>query len=274
MGKFDGILIFSDIDGTYIGSGEAHVPRNDEAVRRFTAEGGIFTIATGRMELNAPAVIPGLRELANFPAILSNGTCFYDFKKDEFMLDLFMKPESVKRLVTYAAHYAPEIGIRATIPGGFVYPYDHPLLMRDRASSCTPMKELPLSEWDLSRVYKVVFRGESASVLVLKQDLETRFPEEFEIVLSGTRLLEVHRKGVSKGSAIELVRQALCERGTPKTIYCIGDYENDIEMLCAADVAACPLNALDKVKAISDVVLSDCNEGAIADLIEYIEARL
>ena len=275
MGKFDGILIFSDIDGTYIGKEEAHVVRNDEAVRYFTSEGGTFTFSTGRMELNAPMVIPDLRALVNFPAILSNGACFYDFGKDEFLYDSFMEPESVRELISYTSEtFAPEIGVRATIRGGFIYPFDHPLLVRDRASSCKPMRELPLSEWELSRIYKVVYRGEYDAILPLKKALEERFSALFEIILSGKRLLEVQKKGVTKGSAIEQVRRWLEGRGTPKRIYCIGDYENDIEMLRAADVAACPANALDEVKAISDVVLCDSGAGAIAELIEYIEKQL
>ena len=42
-------------------------------------------------------------------------------------------------------------------------------------------------------------------------------------------------------------------------------------MLKEADVAVCPANAVDEVKAVSDLVLCDCREGLIADVIEAIE---
>ena len=275
MGKFDGILIFSDIDGTYIGREGACAIRNDEAVRYFTSEGGCFTVSTGRMELNAPSVIPRIRELVNFPAILSNGACFYDFLKDEFLFDRFMEPESVTELMSFVMErFASEIGIRATIPGGIVYPFEHPLIARDCKQQTLNMERKAFSEWDLSRIYKVVFRGELDQLLVFKKALRERFSEKFETVLSGKRTLEVQKKGVTKGSAVALVRKALLERGTPKRIYCIGDQENDREMLLEADVAACPMNALDEIKEISDVVCCPSGDGTVADLIEYIEASL
>jgi hydroxymethylpyrimidine pyrophosphatase-like HAD family hydrolase len=57
-----------------------------------------------------------------------------------------------------------------------------------------------------------------------------------------------------------------------RTLIACGDYENDIPMLKAADIAICPANAMDEVKKICDFVLCDCDEGLIADIIEHIEA--
>jgi hydroxymethylpyrimidine pyrophosphatase-like HAD family hydrolase len=53
-------------------------------------------------------------------------------------------------------------------------------------------------------------------------------------------------------------------------VYCIGDYENDIDMLENADKAFCPSNAIDEVKAVCHKILCDHNDGAVADMIEYI----
>ena len=52
------------------------------------------------------------------------------------------------------------------------------------------------------------------------------------------------------------------------TFVAVGDYDNDIEMLDAADFAVCPQNACDNVKACADLVLSrTCEEGAMEELI-------
>jgi hydroxymethylpyrimidine pyrophosphatase-like HAD family hydrolase len=60
--------------------------------------------------------------------------------------------------------------------------------------------------------------------------------------------------------------------GTKKrTVIACGDFENDTEMLKAADVAVAPENALDSVKEVADLVLCHCQEGLIADVIERIE---
>jgi hypothetical protein len=55
----------------------------------------------------------------------------------------------------------------------------------------------------------------------------------------------------------------------------MGDYNNDIEMLQAADLAVCPSNAVDEVKAVCDIVLDkSCEEDAVAAALEYIYGQL
>ena len=55
----------------------------------------------------------------------------------------------------------------------------------------------------------------------------------------------------------------------------MGDYNNDIEMLQAADVAICPSNAVEEVKKVCDLVLDvSCEEDAVAAALEYIYGRL
>jgi hydroxymethylpyrimidine pyrophosphatase-like HAD family hydrolase len=48
MGKFDGILLLSDLDGTLLSGTRVISPENLEALRYFMAEGGRFSVATGR----------------------------------------------------------------------------------------------------------------------------------------------------------------------------------------------------------------------------------
>ena len=52
MGKFDGILLCSDWDGTLSDSG--NIPKaNIDAIRYFQREGGLFTFASGRRDVSA-----------------------------------------------------------------------------------------------------------------------------------------------------------------------------------------------------------------------------
>lgn len=271
MGKFDNALIFSDIDGTYLGTGNVTVARNEEALRYFQAEGGLFTFATGRMEKNLPHGVPNVKELVNFPVLLSNGASLYDFRTDTRIFSLFMAEETVLPALEYAFSAYPQVGVRATVPGGFLYAKDHPLLARDMRKVLDDTWKKPYTEWDHSRIYKVVFRGEDEELSVMQKDLSNRYADVFEIILSEKGILEIQRKGVSKGASIEKIRREFEKQGAPKKIFCIGDYENDLEMLRAADFAACPANAIDSVKKVSDIHVCDCNEGAIADLIEYID---
>ena len=273
MGKFESVLIFSDIDGTYLSTACCPAPRNDEAIRYFQSEGGLFSFATGRMEKNIGYVIPALHELASFPVLLSNGAALYDVHSERFIFSEFMEADTVLPILDYACSRYSAVGLRATVPGGFLYVEDHPLVIRDLRKVCECSWKKPYTEWDHTRIFKLVFRGSVEDLAAMQKDLSECFGEIFEIILSEKGILEVQKKGISKGSAIERIRRELLEKGTPRKIVCIGDYENDLAMLCAADFAACPENALDSVKAVSDVTVCHCNDGAIADLIEYVEAH-
>ena len=49
MGKFDGFLICTDLDGTLLNKAYKISPENEEAIRYFQAEGGRLTFITGRL---------------------------------------------------------------------------------------------------------------------------------------------------------------------------------------------------------------------------------
>ncbi|NLA86727.1 MAG: HAD hydrolase family protein, partial [Clostridiales bacterium] len=55
-------------------------------------------------------------------------------------------------------------------------------------------------------------------------------------------------------------------------IMAIGDYYNDLELIETAAVGAVPAGAPDDLKQCADLVVCSCENGAVADFIEYIEA--
>ena len=49
MGKFDGILICTDLDGTVLKNDKSISKETLDAIEYFKSEGGRFTVVTGRM---------------------------------------------------------------------------------------------------------------------------------------------------------------------------------------------------------------------------------
>ena len=119
--------------------------------------------------------------------------------------------------------------------------------------------------------YKVVFVGDPARILQLRRDFERVFGKRFAKTTSSARALEVQLAHSSKAVGLEKMRRVSPDMAARTVIAC-GDFENDIPMLKAADIAICPANAMDEVKEICDFVLCDCDKGLIADIIEHIEA--
>ena len=95
------------------------------------------------------------------------------------------------------------------------------------------------------------------------------FDKKADFVRSADIFLEMLPLGVSKGSALTEYRKLKGFEGF--TFVSIGDFDNDLEMVQAADIGACPANAEKCVKSAADIVLTRTNdEGAVAELIDII----
>ena len=69
--RYDDILLISDLDGTIIPLYEGISEENVRAVNAFTAAGGAFAVATGRMPASALPYLDGMTVSA--PSIFFNG---------------------------------------------------------------------------------------------------------------------------------------------------------------------------------------------------------
>ena len=102
MGKFNGVLIASDYDNTLVYTENALkglepmpdlLPENREAIEYFMAQGGVFSVATGRALPAFDTVREGLP--MNGPTILFNGAAIYDFEKQQYLCTAFL-PDTVR----------------------------------------------------------------------------------------------------------------------------------------------------------------------------------
>ena len=272
MGKFDRVLLVSDLDFTFLGAKGRVVPRNLEALARFFAEGGKFTIATGRAFVNAEGAIPGLRQMINAPAITANGACLYDAGEDRVLAESLMDFDRGYEVVRYLRGRYPEIGLRVTTDKGLLTDYVSPLLYTDfKPSKPIAKRVLPLDEWKPEKWYKVCCRDTHEGCEKIRDALAERYDGVFDTCFSEETIFEFHAKGANKAAYLGRLRDYYRARGVEPIVFALGDYENDVEMLESADVAVCPANALDSVKKICDFCLCDHKDGVVADLVELLE---
>ena len=274
MGKFDGILIVSDMDGTFLGNGGRVVPENIEAIEYFKSEGGRFTIASGRIfyVISPIAEVP---KSLNAPAVLSNGSCFYDFSKEKIIDASFIDGKTVSKALNFIRQNHKTVGIVVNSGIGII----SDLLVRGIENYSKTIGEdmfhlLPFGEWDtdLHGVFKVVFRGEPDELDVIRAELESGFPDTSEFAKSCETFLECQKLGITKADrVVELKRLIEKESGRKMKLFACGDYENDITMLRAADFSVCPENAIPEVKELVDLCLCHCDRGLIADLIDRLD---
>lgn len=272
MGKFDNIAILTDLDKTFLTDDSKTVVRNIEAIEYFKREGGLFSLATGRMHFNLDVIVPNVDKLVNAPAVMCNGTYFYDFQKKKVFCETFMDAFLAYKAVQFVHNLGTDTFIRACDRNGYlVDSVDKRAAKQLIGYGINTFVSLPYKDWNSESYYKVVFEDKAETLVEVQRKLEAEFPRVFEYNRSRPTLLEVQMRGINKSILLDSFKGLYAEQGRDIVLYVCGDNENDIEMLKKADVAVCPSNAIDEVKAISDMCLCSNNDGVIAELIYKLE---
>lgn len=273
MKKFENILIASDIDGTILWESQYIHPRNLEKLRYFCDNGGHFALSTGRNHIDIFRVTKNLEEYVNAPCILCNGSYLYDREKDEILNPKYLDSARTVQLFTDVKDNFEGVGFRASFPEGFLCAEENPIILEQlKAWGLEKLAIVrPLAAFAEEKLFKAAFVCDDADKLAaLQAHIIENYSDIFSVTTSGKTIMEVQPLGVSKKTQIIHLKKLYpqCE------LWCIGDFHNDTEMLKGADVAVCPANAVDAIKAIAHIHVCHCKEGALADMIEEIEKRL
>ena len=276
MGKYTGIIIVSDVDGTFLSRIPEIYKKNVQAIERFKADGGIFTFATGRDFHSLKIVVPDAEDIANAPIIASNGASLYNFREEVYIVDEKLNmPEFMKIAKIIMAKY-PEIGIRFSGNDTFMTPDINDIIKEDLTKDkdkklYEKVREIPLDKINNATKCVIVHAPEILDdVQKICEALDKE--QNFYLAKSYDRGLEVVNKTCTKGKTSRKLKEYL--EMSDGILYAIGDYYNDHDMLLSADVAVCPQNAVDAIKAAAKIITKSCDEGAIADLIEIITERI
>lgn len=256
MGKFDGYLICSDVDGTFHMGDTIAV--NSEAVKYFTDLGGRFTFATGRTV--DYLLRPDLNVVINAPACLFNGSVVYDYqakrlllkKRVDFTLEAFL--QSVAPMADSIGH---------------LYLYDNHtgdgLIFDDLTkipADCAQLKSL-----------KVICTFRSPAEADRFQAFARQLPlaKSSYISKSWGVGVEFNAMDSTKGHALDFIKAHL---GNIHTAIGIGDYENDIPLLTHADMGVAVDNALPAVKQVADRIVCSGDKYALQDLIRQLDREI
>jgi Cof subfamily protein (haloacid dehalogenase superfamily) len=278
MKKFENIYIASDIDGTFLWDCAYVNPKNIAAVKYFTENGGHFAFSTGRNRFDTERVLPMWKDICNMPCIFCNGSMLYDPKTGETIDPVYILPEEkaaeVFRFVR--DNFSAVAGARATTPRGFLFADDDEFVRKrfTENGNIHVSEVLPIEKIDGRELFKIVVETTPEHREEIFEAMHAYFGDIFELTYSAPTLVEVQPKGVSKAFAINAMRKRERAMRPEAKFYCIGDYNNDYQMLLAADVAVCPANACESIKAVADIEVCHCQDGALADLIERIEKNI
>ena len=247
-------VIVTDLDGTFLTSDGRPTNENPNltAIADYKKNGGRFTVATGRYGSKFGELFPEYREIINAPAIMCNGAYLMNCENDSVITDAFMPIQRIKPLIDDIT----------------ALPYD--IIMKIIVREPDDVRMRSPQELTQDKFYKSVVYGEKQDLDKVADLIKSKYPDRFIYVKSCPTIFEIINPKATKGIAIEKLKEYFCSLGEDIIIIAAGDYENDLDMLAAADIAVCPSNAIDSVKAICGYTLKSNNEGAIAHLIEKI----
>ena len=247
MGKFDGLLICSDMDGTLFWKRQIS-EENREAIRYFRENGGAFTVASGR---DPNWLLRNIgREFFHSPVICVNGGVIYDPAEDKILFRGIM-PNGYQETVREAMHW-----------DGMKEVHFFPATLSDKR--CLTAEDSEEASVLLSReLIKVVFCVTDEATDVIKKRLRERLDERFLVARSWSTGIEIFGESYSKGYACRRVARLI----GADTLICMGDYENDLSMICEADIGVAMGNALPSVKEAATVVTATAEEHGVAKFI-------
>lgn len=260
------VLLITDMDGTFLPTNKIPSSKNLEAVKRFQDAGGKFSIATGRALQATEQYFQSFS--VDFPFILCNGGMIYDPERKISLFDVFL-PDCAKA-------YAEEIFNAFDTVGGEILTIDNVNVPRytdmekEHTKICkvTP-KVVSMLDEIYGGWYKTLFCDTPENIDKIIDFVQSKNYKNVDFVRSAPVYYEMLPQNISKGTALKEMRK-LCGLDD-YTIVAVGDYNNDIEMLKAADVSFCPSNSTVEVKSASDHILENsCDEDAISAVIERI----
>ena len=255
MGIFSGILLCSDFDNTLVYN--LNMPsKNAAAIKYFQQNGGLFTLISGRSQ----EVLRRLGEdvVPNTYLGLFNGTVIYDQFTDTVVSDDRLADICLEQVLRIRSVYDSFI-LTLCAKGDFVSISSDDEDFESKLAACANM-----------HIRKYYFHREAHFENDAYDYFCELFGADFDVTRSSIKGIEVQNAGINKGTAALKIKDLTGAH----TLVCVGDYENDISMIKAADIGYAVENACEPLKAVADRMTVHCKDGAIAAIIAELEAQL
>ena len=268
MGKFDGILICTDLDGTLFRKDKTVSKENREAIEYFKREGGYFTFITGRMPQYSHSAYEAA--LPNVPFGAMNGGALYDGAKKEYVWT-FPMAEDPTELIEMIDRSFPNVGIQISTFGRTYFVKENDTMFRFR--QITGLPNLVADYHDVrENVGKVLFGIDSEEDLLGIKRMLLEHPKAhlFDFIRSQKNLFEILPKGVHK--VLALIKLADLLGVDHRRTVAVGDYDNDVGMFKSSGVGIAVSNASPTARRAADLFTVSNEEHAIARIIYDIES--
>lgn len=256
--------IVSDLDGTLLMPDHSLSNEVVRAIRRYTNNGGLFTVATGRPLLTAQSIINQLD--IEIPVILCNGAVLASSGKviERNSLNIVsmadMLIDANERHLTVMMFR--EEGIEVFARNEEVEAFE-----RKESTTCS-IVSVSSSSWKTGELEKVILLGNIDSIEAVWGHWSPLLNHSVVKFQSEPNYVELVSAEASKGKALERLSTML-GIGT-ESMMAIGNQMNDLPMLQAAGIGVAVANSPDKLKAAAHYVCAASYGAGVIEAINYI----
>lgn len=260
-------LIAFDLDGTLMGPDQQIGPRVRRAIEAVQAQGGIVTLATGRM---FSAALPFARELRITAPLLAYQGGWIQSPDAPDPLYRVPLPLEVARTVLALAetqHWHTVLYADGQIfMRGLRYPAEFYLALLGPDFHLVRDWEMVLAAHTPD---KVLFVADPVHIPSLGRILREQLDGQAQVFRSHARFIEVVPQGVDKGTGLAWLADYL---GIPQaSVMAVGDQENDLPMVRWAGIGVALGNATPALQRAADWVAPPLDEeGAAAALERFV----
>lgn len=261
--KFRNVLLASDFDGTLKSDKGIIEDIDRKAIEYFMANGGKFTVCTGRIYQGFHLYSP---EYINAPVLLGNGACAYDYEKNEVIFNDAIGEEGLSAVKDVLSAF-PDTPVefynidKVCAINLNNHSEQHFTSQGIDFHTISSPEEAPLP-WT-----KVMFAAHGCSQEV--QKILDEHPEINYLKTTGD-YVEILKKGVDKGTGLLKLANAL--NCTQSDTYAAGDGYNDVEMLVVSAGGFVPENGSQEALSVAKYITRSNNNGCIANTIEILDS--
>lgn len=259
-------MIVSDYDNTLCNKEKVVTKRTKQAIKNYINNGGRFVICTTRPYIGISKIA---KDIGLYDEIISSqGASVRNLSDDSVIFQSLFSNEEVREVLKFFDKKSSHI---------FLASDDMMMAENDDyfTKVCISTIDYPLHKSKTKLIYECddvdVSQVIVGSYIPMKVSLLTRlaqskFDNRFEVGLCDRHLLNVTKKGVSKGSAIGRIAEI---HGIKKQeIIAFGDSLNDSSMFDYAGTGVAMGNSMRGLKELATVVCDDVENDGLAKYIE------
>ncbi len=266
-------LVVSDFDGTLAFKNGTVSDENVRAIKAYTAAGGKFTIATGRMY---PSIVRFLKKLGldgDYPIASYDGSIVTKADTGKRMAVRPMSRLTVLKIV----EYCEKRGIHCQFyTQDYVYTAEYNELIRlyaeysgvtDCVKTVGKLSDYLDKNKDLELIKTLIISDEN-KIDAIEKDINLYMDGESVFVKSASRLTECVDNLSGKGNYVSWIADYY---GIPVSeIAAIGDSMNDASMLKTAGLGVAMADGDERLKKIAGYITDECGKNGFAAFVNVI----